>query len=272
MDINTLFSVKDKVVLVTGGAKGLGLMISQGFVANGARVYISSRDGPACAAAASELSRLGASTNSGGSAIALPADLSKASECARLAADLAARETKLHVLVNNSGATWGEAYEAYPDGAWDKLLTLNLQRVFTLTQALTPLLEAASETKDGTTVDPARVIHIGSIDGIRVPALPTFAYSASKAGLHQLARHLATELGPRGITSNTLACGPFPSKMMAATLRNFGETIKAANPLGRIGMPEDAAGACLFLASRAGAYVNGATLTLDGGVSLVSKM
>ena len=120
--------------------------------------------------------------------------------------------------------------------------------------------------------DPGRVIHIGSIDGIRVPLMPTFAYSASKAALHHLSRHLAVELGPRGVTSNTLACGPFPSKMMAATLRDFGEEIKGANPLGRIGMPQDAAGACLFLASKASAFVNGATLTLDGGVSLMSKI
>lgn len=161
-------------------------------------------------------------------------------------------------------------------------MTLNLQRVFTLTQLLTPLLEAAGQaSKTGekgegdegiVTTDPGRIIHIGSIDGIRVPHLSTFAYSATKAGLHHLSRHLAVALGPRGVTSNTLACGPFPSKMMAATLRNYGDAIRAANPLGRIGSPQDAAGACLFLASRAGAFVNGATITLDGGVSLVSKI
>ena len=262
---------------MTGGAKGLGLMISEGFVRNGARVYISSRDGAACSSAATHLTSLGP-----GTAVPLPADLASASECARLASELSARETKLHVLVNNSGATWGEAYDSFPDSAWSKLLTLNLQRVFTLTQALTPLLEAAGEASKkgggsesaggGVVEDPGRVIHIGSIDGIRVPLLPTFAYSASKAALHHLSRHLATELGPRGVTSNTLACGPFPSKMMAATLRDFGEQIRDANPLGRVGMPQDVAGACLFLASKASAFVNGATLTLDGGVSLMSKI
>ncbi|KAK0614064.1 hypothetical protein B0T14DRAFT_527570 [Immersiella caudata] len=269
MDIPSLFNVKDKVVLVTGGAKGLGLMISTAFVANGARVYISSRDNAACTATATSLTAVGP-----GTAIALPADLSSASECARLASELSSREKGLHILVNNSGANWGESYDSFPDSAWTKLLTLNLQRVFTLTQALTPLLEAAAQaSKEGDIVtDPGRVIHIGSIDGIRVPTLSTFAYSASKAGLHHLSRHLAVELGPRGITSNTLACGPFPSKMMAATLQNFGEEIKGANPLGRIGMPQDAAGACLFLASKASAFVNGATLTLDGGVSLMSKI
>jgi len=269
MDIPSLFNVKDKVILVTGGAKGLGLMISTAFVANGARVYISSRDSAACTATATSLTTLGP-----GTAIALPADLSSASECARLATELSSREKALHVLVNNSGANWGESYDAFPDAAWTKVLTLNLQRVFTLTQALTPLLEAAGQaSKEGDIVtDPGRVIHIGSIDGIRVPTLSTFAYSASKAGLHHLSRHLAVELGPRGITSNTLACGPFPSKMMAATLQNFGDEIKGANPLGRIGMPQDAGGACLFLASKASAFVNGATLTLDGGVSLMAKI
>lgn len=275
-----------KVVLITGGAKGIGRMISEGFVRNGAKVYISSRDAAACETAASELNALASKTSSGGSAVSLPADLSSAEGCTRVAHELSQREQKLHVLINNSGATWGAAYDEYPENAWTKLLTLNLHRVFTLTQALTPLLEkAAKKTSSssssseggrsdggGVVIDPARVIHIGSIDGIRVPLLPTYAYSASKAGLHHLSRHMAVELGPRGITSNTLACGPFPSKMMAATLRDFGEDIKAANPLGRIGTPEDAAGACLFLASRAGAFVNGATVTLDGGVALVSKI
>ncbi|KAK3370263.1 hypothetical protein B0H63DRAFT_312510 [Podospora didyma] len=271
MDVNSLFSVKGKVVLVTGGAKGLGRMISEGFVRNGAKVYISSRDGKACSQAAAELNQLPGSGC--GSAVALPADLSVEKECRRVAHELTSThgETKLHVLVNNSGANWGAAYGEYPDSAWSKVLTLNLQRVFTLTQALTPLLEAAGKSSPNNT-DPGRIINIGSIDGIRVPVLSTYAYSASKAGLHHLSKALAQELGPRGITSNTLACGPFPSKMMAATLRDFGDEIKEANPLGRIGTPEDAAGACLFLASRAGAYVNGATLTLDGGVVLSSKM
>ncbi|KAK5658694.1 hypothetical protein OQA88_2094 [Cercophora sp. LCS_1] len=278
MDTQSLFTVKDKVVLVTGGAKGLGLMITTGFVLAGARVYISSRDRAACESAASSLNQLASATSTataGGKCIPLPADLSSSTECARLAQEIASREKVLHVLVNNSGATWGESYASYPDSAWSKLLTLNLQRVFTLTQALTPLLEKAGELSkngNGVVMDPGRVINIGSIDGIRVPVMPTFAYSASKAGLHALSRHLATELGPRGVTSNTLACGPFPSKMMKATLEEFGEEIKAVNPLGRIGTPEDAAGACLFLASRAGAFVNGATLTLDGGVALMSKI
>ncbi|KAK0745304.1 hypothetical protein B0T21DRAFT_430688 [Apiosordaria backusii] len=263
MDINNLFSVKDKVVLITGGAKGIGLMISTAFVSAQAKVYISSRDASACSAACEQLNKIRPN-----SAFSLPADLQSEAEVHRLASSLAKLEPAgIHVLINNSGATWGESYDSYPDAAWTKLLTLNLARVFTLTQALTPLLEKAS--KKG---DPGRVINIGSIDGLRVPALPTFAYSASKAGLHHLSRHLAVELGPRGITSNTIACGPFPSKMMKHTLDTMGEVIKGVNPLGRVGEPEDVGGACLFLASRVGGYVNGATVAVDGGVHLMAKI
>lgn len=175
--------------------------------------------------------------------------------------------TELHVLVNNSGSNWGAPYEEYPDNAWTRVLTLNLQRVFTITQLLTPLLEAAA-----TPEDPARIINIGSVDGLRVPALETFAYSASKAGLHHLSRVLAHHLGRRFITSNTIACGPFESKMMKATLEAYRETIEGSIPLGRIGKPEDVAGTCLFLSSTAGSYVNGATIALDGGTVVAAKM
>lgn len=174
---------------------------------------------------------------------------------------------ELHILVNNSGSNWGEPYDTYPDTAWTRVLTLNLHRVFTITQLLTPLLEAAA-----TPQDPARIINIGSIDGLRVPGLETYAYSASKAGLHHMSRVLANHLGRRNITSNTLACGPFESKMMAATLKKFKDVIEGQIPLGRIGSPEDVAGACLFLGSRAGAWVNGATIALDGGSVISSKM
>lgn len=174
------------------------------------------------------------------------------------------------MLVNNSGANWGEAYDKYPDHAWNKVMTLNVQRVFTLTQLCTPLLEKASAGRGST--EPARVIHIGSVDGLRVPLLETYAYSASKAALHHLSRVLSTHIGKRGITSNVLACGPFQSKMMAATLEKFKDTLEAEIPLGRIGTPEDIAGACLFLSSRAGAYINGATITLDGGSHCAAKL
>ena len=147
------------------------------------------------------------------------------------------------------------------------MLTLNLKRVFQLTQAVTPLLEKAASK-----AEPARVINIGSVDGLRVPALETFAYSASKAGLHHLSRVLASHLGRRNITSNTIACGPFQSKMMKATLEKFQEAIEGSIPLGRIGSPEDVAGTCIWLSSRAGSFVNGATVALDGGSLVGSKL
>jgi len=261
MDIPQLFDVKGKVVLVTGGAKGIGRMISEGYVQNGARVYISSRDVKACNQACEELNALGK-----GSAFAIPADFYKEEDCKKLAAELGKREKGLHVLVNNSGSNWGAPYEEYPDAAWVRVLTLNLQRVFTITQLLTPLLESAAKASG----DPSRIINIGSVDGLRVPGMETFAYSASKAGLHHLSRSLAHHLGRRNITSNTIACGAFESKMMAATLQKFRKSIEAGVPLGRIGSPRDIAGTCLFLSSRAGEYVNGATITLDGG-SIVSS-
>lgn len=206
---------------------------------------------------------------SGGSALSLPADLQSLEACKTLAAELSKAEPAgLDVLVNNSGAAWGEPLESHPDSAWTKLLTLNLQRVFTLTQLLIPLLEK----KGAKASAPARIINIGSIDALRVPTMENYAYSASKAGLHHLTRTLAVALGPRGVTVNTLACGPFPSKMMRAVLDSAGDAIAEANPLGRIGTPQDAAGACLFLCGRAGAFVNGATLALDGGVSLLARL
>ncbi|KAI9750785.1 MAG: Protein O-mannosyltransferase 2 [Chaenotheca gracillima] len=262
MEVSNLFNVKDKVVLVTGGAKGIGRMISEGFVQNGAKVYISSRDGKACDQAVDELNALGK-----GKAIAIPANFYQEEDCKKLAAEIAKRESKLHVLVNNSGSNWGAPYDEYPETAWTRVLTLNLHRVFTITQLLTPLLEKGAQSGD-----PSRIINIGSVDGLRVPALETFAYSASKAGLHHLSRVLASHLGKRNITSNALACGPFESKMMAATLKRFKDSIEASIPLGRIGSPEDVAGACLFLSSRAGAFVNGATIALDGGSLVGSKL
>ncbi|KAH8149382.1 uncharacterized protein LAJ45_06461 [Morchella importuna] len=268
MDIPTLFSVRNKTVLITGGGKGIGLMISRGFIANGAKVYITSRDATALSTACDELNAMGP-----GTAHAIPADLYKLSDCEALVKELEKREERLHVLVNNSGSNWGEGYDSYPESAWDRVLTLNLKRVFTVTQMCTPLLERGAVKGVGEGVgDPARIINIGSVDGIAVPALETFAYSASKAGLHHLSEVLAHHLGKRNITVNTLACGPFESKMMAATLKKMRSHIEASIPLGRIGTPEDVAGCCLFLASRAGAYVNGATITVDGGGVVSPKL
>ncbi|KZT69535.1 NAD(P)-binding protein [Daedalea quercina L-15889] len=258
-----LFDVSNKVVLVTGGSRGIGKMIASGFVANGAKVYISSRSAKDCDATAKELNATGP-----GSCISLPADLQSLEQVEKLMRDLSAKEDALHVLVNNAGATWGDDIDSFPDAAFTKVMTLNAQRVFTLIQKCLPLLRAAAARggMNGDVYrDPARIINIGSVDALRPPIQETYAYSASKAALHHLSRHLAGRLGFEGITCNTLACGPFESKMMAHTLRTQGEVIKGMNPLQRIGTPEDVTGAAIFLASRAGSYVNGATITIDGG-------
>lgn len=254
--MKNLFSVAGKVALVTGGSRGIGLMIARGYVANGATVYISSRKREVCEEAAAELSKLGTCR-------ALPADLSSEAECNRLAAELAAREPRLHILVNNAGANWGAPLAEYPDDAWNKVLALNVKAIFHLTRACLPQLEAAASA-----ADPARVINIGSIDGLRVPVLHTYAYSASKAAVHHLTRVLAVELAARQITVNAVAPGPFESKMMAETLRNFGDAIRASVPLGRIGEAEDMAGIAIYLASRAGAYLTGTVIPVDGGITV----
>jgi len=254
--VKNLFSVVGKVALVTGGWRGIGLMIARGYVENGATVYISSRKREVCDAVAGELSKVGICHS-------LPADLGSEAECNRLAAELAKREPKLHILVNNAGANWGAPLAEYPDDAWNKVLALNLKSIFQLTRACLPQLEAAA-----TPEDPARVINIGSIDGLRVPMLHTYAYSSSKAAVHHLTRVLAVELAAKHITVNAVAPGPFESKMMAETLRTFGDAIRASVPLGRIGAPEDMAGIAIFLASQAGAYLTGTVIPVDGGITV----
>jgi NAD(P)-dependent dehydrogenase (short-subunit alcohol dehydrogenase family) len=251
-----LFSVAGKTVLVTGGSRGIGRMIAGGFVAAGSRVYVSSRHAEACEAVAAELSEVGV-------CFSVPADLSTESGCRALARELTGREERLHVLVNNAGNTWGAPLEEFDDAAWDRVLSLNVKGVFHTTKFLLPLLEAAAGDDD-----PARVVNIGSIDGIHVPVLETYSYSASKAAVHQLTRHLARKLAPR-ITVNAIAPGPFESKMMAATLDAFGAQIAAGAPMKRIGRPDDMAGAAIYLASRAGAYLTGVILPVDGGIATV---
>ncbi len=195
----------------------------------------------------------------------MPADLSREDECLRLAADVGEREDELHILVNNAGATWGEPLATFPASAWDKVLDLNLKSPFFLTRAFLPLLEEA-----GTDDDPARVVNVGSIDGLHVPPMHTYSYSSSKAALHHLTRVLAKELGPRHVTVNAVAPGPFESKMMAETLKNFGPAIAERAPLRRIGRPDDMAGVVVYLTSRAGAYVTGAVIPVDGGIATTS--
>ena len=255
--MNSLFDVTGKVVLVTGGSRGIGEMIARGFVEAGAKVYISSRKAEVCDALAKELSAFGSCTS-------LPADLSTEVECRRLADEFARHEDRLDVLVNNAGATWGAPMEEYDEAAWERVLALNVKAVFHLTKFLRPLLE-----KSGTSESPARVINIGSIDGLHVPAMNTFAYSASKAAVHQLTRHLAKTLAPL-VTVNAIAPGPFESKMMRATLDAFGDEIAQGAPMKRIGKPSDMAGAAIFLASPGASYITGAILPVDGGIATLA--
>jgi len=250
--LDSLFSLRGKVALVTGGSRGIGEMIATGLVAAGARVYIAARKARECEEA---IARLGPNAH------AIPADLGTQAGTRALADAIAAREPRLHILVNNAGANWGAPLREFPESGWDKVMDLNVKAVFDLTRFLIPLLEAAAVPGD-----PARVINVGSIDGISVPALETYAYSAGKAAVHHMSAVLAKKLAPT-ITVNAIAPGPFESKMMHETLQKFGEGIKKSAPMKRIGEPEDMAGIAVYLASRAGAYVTGATIPVDGGIS-----
>jgi NAD(P)-dependent dehydrogenase (short-subunit alcohol dehydrogenase family) len=252
-----LFSVAGKTALVTGGSRGIGLMIAQGLVDAGARVIISSRKADVCHAVAAQLS-------SSGHCEAIPADLSSTAGADELAAAVMERCPSLAVLVNNAGATWGAPLEAYPESAFDKLWAVNVKAVFRLTVALLPALRAAA-----TADDPARVITIGSVDGIRVPAMETYAYAATKSAVHMLTRQLARQLAAEKITVNAIAPGPFESRMMAFALDDPSTraAIERQIPLGRIGRPDDVAGTALFLASRAGSYLTGTVIPVDGGLT-----
>jgi len=257
--LKNLFSIDGKVALVTGGSRGIGAMIARGYVENGARVYISSRKAEVCDAYAAELS-------AAGTCVSLPADLSSMDGIKALAAALAEREERLDILVNNAGAAWGAPFAEFPESGWDKVMDLNVKAPFFLTLALLPQLEAAASD-----ADPARVINIGSIDGIGTPRAETYSYPASKAGIIHLSRVMAYRLAPRRITVNAVAPGPFESQMMAATLREQGDAIRAMVPLNRIGTPADMAGVAIYLASRAGAYVTGATIQVDGGSVIAGR-
>lgn len=253
--MHSLFDLTGKTAVVTGGTRGIGYMIAQGLLQAGASVIISSRKSDACEQAREELAAFG-------SVAAIPCDVSGEQGCQDLANAVAQRTDRIHVLVNNAGATWGAPFEEFPASGWDKVVDLNLKSPFFLTRGFLRLLEKAA-TED----DPARVVNIGSIDGIRVPDMPNYSYSASKAGLHHLTRVLARELGPRNITVNAVAPGPFPSKMTAQVLDTHGEAIRASSPLGRLGRPDDIAGAAVFLAGRASSYVTGAVIPVDGGIA-----
>ena len=251
--INDLFSVAGKVAIVTGGSRGIGRMIPEGFVENGVRTYITARKADACAETAAELSKKG-------ECIALPADLSTKEGREAFVAEITAREAKIDILVNNAGAAWGAPFEEYPDEGYDKVMDINVKAIFTLTRDLMPLLKQGASQQN-----PSRVINIGSIDGLRVSTMDNFAYGASKAAVHFLTKNLALRLGPKGVTVNAIAPGAFQSNMMNATLEKFQDKIESENPLGRIGSPEDMAGLALYLASNASKYMTGQVIALDGG-------
>jgi NAD(P)-dependent dehydrogenase (short-subunit alcohol dehydrogenase family) len=251
MDVSSLFRLDGRVALVTGGSRGIGRMIAEGFVASGAKVYVSSRRADACEATAAAL---------GPTCIPLPHDVSTVEGCRALAADLASREPQLDILVNNAGAAWGEAFESFPEKGWDKVMDLNVKSPFFLTQALHDLLKAG-----GSPERPAKVINITSIDGQRLNAWETYSYQASKAALIHLTRRMAARLVRDQIHVTSIAPGAFPSDMNKAA-RDHGGTVAQAIPAKRIGVAEDMAGAAIFLASRAGDYVVGETVTVDGGL------
>ena len=257
--MKNLFSIEGKTALVTGGSRGIGEMIAAGFLANGAKVYISSRKAETCDATAKRLQE-----EYGGECISLPADLSNLEGIESLVGKLS--DTSLDILVNNAGASWGEPIDEYSEKGWDKVMDTNVKGVFFLTQKLLPLLRSS-----GTAEDPSRVINIGSIDGIKTGLFDAFSYGPSKAALHHLTRVLAASLVKENIIVNAIAPGPFPTWMLSTGVGGGGDldidwaAVGDSNPRGRVGTPEDIAGLAIFLCSRAGAYTVGETITCDGG-------
>jgi NAD(P)-dependent dehydrogenase (short-subunit alcohol dehydrogenase family) len=255
--MSDLFDVSGRTALVTGGSRGIGLMIAEGLVRAGASVIVSSRKTEDLQASAAMLAGLGECQ-------AITGDVSSPQGAAELARATREIHPSLDILVNNAGVVWGAPLEDFPAVGWEKIMHTNVEGIFNLTVELLPALRAAASRQD-----PARVINIGSIDGLRTPATENYSYSASKAAVHMLTRHLAKRLAAESITVNAIAPGPFESKMMAHFLDNpeTREMVEAEVPLGRIGSPDDAAGLTIFLASRAGAYLTGTVIPLDGGIT-----
>lgn len=262
-----LFSVQGKIAVITGGSRGIGEMIAAGFLANGAKVYISSRKAEACEATAKRLME-----EYGGECIAVAADLSTVDGCQALAGAIKAVESKVDVLINNAGAAWGAPLEEFPEKGWDKVMDTNVKGPFFLTQALLPLLESAASADE-----PARIINVGSIDGIKTPSFDSFSYGPSKAAIHHLTRVLAANLIKRNIIVNAIAPGPFPTWMLSTGVGGGGDldntdwdAVGKNNPRGRVGCAEDIAGLAIFLASKASGYTVGEVIKCDGG-SVVAR-
>ena len=253
-----LFDVSGKVALVTGGSRGIGAMIAEGFVKNGVKTYISSRKVKQCDETAKKLSHFG-------NCISIPADLNNFEDLQKIKKIIENDGNVLNILVNNAGAVWGSSFDSFPEIGWDKVMDTNVKSLFFLTKELMDILE-----KNGTNDDPSRIINVGSIDGIGIPRAETYSYPASKAAVHQLTRVMANRLANRNVNINAIAPGPFESHMMKSTLEDFGDEIIQSVPRKRIGKPEDMAGAAIFLSSKASSYITGIIMPVDGG-SLIAR-
>jgi len=256
--MNKLFDIAGKVALVTGGSRGIGEMIAEGFVKNGAKTFITSRKADQCDETAKRLSNFG-------ECISIPADLTDSNDIKKVKSKVESETNTLNILVNNAGAVWAADFDNFPENGWDKVMDTNVKAMFFLTQQFIKLLE-----KNGTNEDPSRIINIGSIDGLGIPRAETYSYPASKAAVHHLTKVMANRLAERNINVNAIAPGPFESQMMKSTLKSFSEEIINSVPRKRIGKPEDMAGASIFLSSKASAYITGIVMPVDGG-SLIAR-
>jgi NAD(P)-dependent dehydrogenase (short-subunit alcohol dehydrogenase family) len=256
MNMKTLFDVSGKVAVVSGGSSGIGAMMARGLLENGAKVYITARKAERLEAMAKELSDLG-------ECVAIQGDMSKVEGIEALVAEISKHENKIDILINNAGANWAAPLETFPEKGWDKVMDINIKSIFFATQKFLPLLKAA-----GNADEPARVINIASINGIRNSGMPTYAYSASKSGVIHLTEHLSTDLASSGINVNAIAPGLFPSDMTKQIIDNDGMAKHAISqiPRGRLGKPEDIAGTAIFLCSQASSWMTGQTIVLDGGM------
>ena len=256
--MNKLFDIAGKVALVTGGSRGIGEMIAEGFVKNGAKTFITSRKADQCDETAKRLSKFG-------ECISIPADLTDSNEIKKVKSKVESETNTLNILVNNAGAVWAADFDNFPENGWDKVMDTNVKAMFFLTQQFIKLLE-----ENRTNEDPSRIINIGSIDGLGIPRAETYSYPASKAAVHHLTKVMANRLAERNINVNAIAPGPFESQMMKSTLKSFSEEIINSVPRKRIGKPDDMAGASIFLSSKASAYITGIVMPVDGG-SLIAR-